>query len=439
MKKVFNLIFSLLFYLLIIWGISFLDNPVEYACFSLVLVGIILGKFVKAIILSVEKLFSPLSLFTCIYDIYTIIGISMWIYRELYSYNWEGSIFYVMQYFVGTSIILTNLSLFILSSKKSRDIETNFRELLVSKWKFIGLLLMEYVGIYLYTAGFKIIPILQSDIDIARFELANTSRTGAGTSAILIYCGILCLVYLFYASKYLRNIRFMFILISFLPFLAYGGRLNMFIPILLILLLYVIKKKYVIKLRFIGKITVFFIVAFVLLMLYGTYRQQGDNLNEETFVDFFTADFFPEFRGAVAAYHMNRLDLTLPYISYCIAMLIPGFVAPFLGINKGTQLAVGGYIANLLGYEGFGIRTSITGELLLTNPLSYIIWGLLIFAGVYFLNERYFNYKCWGVSKIILLFLGIYYSLIIPYGITLFPNIIMMIIFMWILKKIIYK
>ena len=361
----------------------------------------------------------------------------MWIYRERYSINWDGDIFEVLYYFVGTSIVLTNIGNFILLKERRKIFSINFSELHLNKWVFVILLCVEYVGIYLYTAGFKMIPILQSDIDVARFELAATTRAGAGIGAVLIYAGLLCIIHLLFTYKNWL-VKSILLVISFLPFVLYGGRLMMLVPLIFLLLLFAIKKRYKVTFASILKIVVVFVSGFLILMLYGVYRQKGGEFDEELFTNFFISDFFPEFRGAVASFHLNKLDLTIPYISYCVSMLFPGFLTPYLGINKAAQISVGGYVSNLFGYSGFGIRTSITGELLLTNPFSYVVFWIIIFGGVCLLNKKYFKYDHWGKSKVIYLFLGLYYSLIIPYGISLFPNIIMMIVLMLIIKRFAY-
>lgn len=432
-----NSILSLIFSLFAFGGLISLDDKIESAYFSIILIGCLLVWFIKRTIVSTEKMFSPISIFIYIYNIYAMLGIYMWIYREKYSINWDGNLFEVLYYFVGTSIVLTNIGNFILSKEKRKAFKIDFSELHLNKWMFVMLLCLEYIGIYLYTAGFTMIPILQSDIDVARFELAATSRAGAGIGAVFIYVGLLCIVHLLYTYKnwFVKGIL---LVISFLPFVLYGGRLMMLVPLIFLLLLYAIKKRYKVTLMSVVKTFVVFIAGFFILMLYGIYRQKGEGFDEELFTNFFISDFFPEFRGAVAAFHLNKLDLTLPYISYCISMLFPGFLTPYLGINKAAQISVGGYISNLFGYSGFGIRTSITGELLLTNPFSYVIFWIVIFGGVCLLNKKYFQYDHWGKNKVVYLFLGLYYSLIIPYGISLFPNIIMMIVLMLIIKRFAY-
>ena len=163
------------------------------------------------------------------------------------------------------------------------------------------------------------------------------------------------------------------------------------------------------------------------------------DIDMDIFLYYTTGDLFPEFRGSVAAYSLNKLDLGLSYITMIFANMFPGSIASVLGIDKAHQIVIGGYVADLLGYEDIGIRTSITGELLLTSILSYIVFWFAILLFLHQINKQYFKNHYWGKDKCIYMYIGLFTSLIIPYGVSLIPNLIITTFVLLFLKSVMYR
>ena len=407
-----------------------------YAIFLSLLTSLL---FVKVAFKSKNNLYSPVSLFINVYNLYVVFGVIMWLYREKFFFNWDGDFFTILQIYLFTSLFITTWGYLQIEKNGSiEEPEVAFSTLKIKPFVFFLLLTLEYVGIFLYTAGFKIIPLLQEDIDASRFELNDIERPGAGVSVIFIYCGIFCIIHSFFIIKSF-TLKILCIIVSYIPFLLYGGRLMMIIPLIVCLILRTVRKRIILNKKILISILFFLVFFFFVLMFYGTFRQQGENTDVEFLLNYASSDLFPELRGSMASYLLNKKDLTFPYISYILSMMLPGSIATIIGIDKSEQISIGSYIADLLGFEGFGIRTSITGELILTNPLSYVLFWIGILYILRQINNLYINEKIWGSDKVIYLFVGVYFITLIPYGINSSPNIIVITIFMIFIKKFIYK
>lgn len=385
---------------------------------------------------SKDNLFSPVSVFIIMYNMYFVLGVIMWVIREIYFDNWEGNLYFVIIIFSITSYALSVWGSLELYKRDIKEPVIALSQISLPFLMFIFLLFLEYLGIYLFTAGFSVIPILEPDIDEARIELGATKSSGAGIGAILVYCGVLC-VYHSVCCKLIKPIKFVLFVISYIPFLLYGGRLLMVLPLLVLPIIYMVKKDTKLNKKIIFSSVIAIASVFCLLMLYGTQRGKGD-VDTELFMNFLTADLFPEFRGAVAAFHLNHKDLSLEYISMVVSSFFPGSIAPVLGIDKVHQLSPGGYVANLFGYDNIGIRISLTGELLLGSVWFYIFFWLIEIYIVHTINKKYFSSNVWGKDKLIYLYIGLFISLVVPYGTGLIANTIILSVVLLILKAICY-
>lgn len=355
-------------------------------------------------------------------------GIYMWAYREANFYNWDGDFWFVLRCFTIIDFFLTSFGLFVLSRCQMKNLPLNKSSMKLNRVFFLMLMLSEYVGIYLFTAGFKIIPMLSSDVDDARFELGGMARPGAGIGMLLVNLGVLCVIHLYF-SKMSKILKALLFFVIYIPFLLYGGRFLMIMPILLLMIIILIQKVDQIRWANIVKYGIGVGFAFFLLMYYGAYRKNGSDMETEFLLDFITGDLFPEFRGAIGSYSLNKKDLSIDFFYFLMANFIPGFVATPLGIDKSKQLSIGSYIADLLGFDGlFGIRISFTGELLLTNMFVLLLFWCLLITIVLKINQLYFRIEQWNFSKMILLYIGISIGPIIPYGITHIPGTLLLMI-----------
>lgn len=392
--------------------------------------------FLRIAFSSKNHLFSPVSVFVSMHNLYFVLGVTMWVIRELYFDNWDGNLFLVIIIFAITSYALSLWGYFELNNRDVKEPYLALNQMSLPLIMFLFLLLLEYLGIYLFTSGFSVIPILEPDIDEARQELGATKSSGTGIGAILIYCGVLC-VYHSVCCKLNKLIKFILFVISYIPFLLYGGRLLMVLPLLVLPIVYMVKKDTKLNKKIILSSVLTIASVFCLLMLYGTQRGKGE-VDAELFVNFLTADLFPEFRGAVAAFQLNHRDLGPDYTSMILSRFFPGSIAPIIGIDKEHQLSPGGYVADLLGYNGIGIRISLTGELLLSSVWFYILFWFIVIYILHTINKSYFSSNVWGKDKLIYMYIGLFISLVIPYGTGLIANTIILLVVMLILKKICY-
>jgi hypothetical protein len=411
-------------------------SEIPFAYLSIVILIIMFFLYVKNVVKSTEKLLAPFSILIYFYYIFAIFGIYMWIYREIYLENRAGDIYFVTNCFVVTAILLACFAVKRLSSYPDRRIEFNPYTLRIKGKIFFILLLLQYFGAYLYTAGFAVIPILSDNIDIARLETLDEYQSkGRGMGSVLIYTGLLCIISLFFSKQYSLKVKIPLSLIVYFPFLMYGGRLYMLYPILLIGVIMLLKNNYKPTLK--NSIKILCLICIILggMMFYGTYRARADEV-KDFFIDYMTADLFPEYRGAVAAYHLNKEDLSAPLISSCTIALIPGAVADAVGVDKSARLSIGGYVAELFGITGIGIRTSFTGEILLTNPITYLFFWLILLLFVVQINKNYFKSRNLSYKKVGCVILGIYCALVIPYGTGLLPILIILMAYLYTLMRV---
>ena len=88
-KYVYMWFIALLCILVNILTAMFLSE-ISFAYISIILLVIMLSLYIKNVVKSTEKLLSPFSIFIYFNYIFTILGIYMWIYREVYLENLAG-------------------------------------------------------------------------------------------------------------------------------------------------------------------------------------------------------------------------------------------------------------------------------------------------------------------------------------------------------------
>jgi hypothetical protein len=404
----------------LITTISLQEIPFAYTTVFMLI--IIFLQYVKFVSKSTEKILSPISLFISVFYLYTIMGIFMWIYREIFAENWSGKIYFVTNYFFLTALFLMCFAVQNLSHYPNRKVLFTSKQWIIKQRILIILILLGYWGAYVVTKKFSAIPLLTDDIDATRFSLSEDRNIGEGGAfaGIMILFGTITLQYLLFSRKYNKWIRIILLIFSYIPFLFYSGRLNIAFPVICILVVYLLKANYKINIKNVFLMIVTIIVLFSGMMLYGAYRRQANNNMEKSLViDFITADLFPEYRGAVAIYNIDNEDLSIPLFSAIIVNSIPGSLTNRLGLNKNEQLNMGFYIAEKFGITGYGIRTSLAGELLLTNPLTFILFWYMLLYYIKRLNKSYFEDNHISLKKVICIILAIFSALIIPYGTTI--------------------
>ena len=417
----------------------FIESEIYAANWAILLLIVLFFVYLNTAIKSSEKILSPISMLIVFNSLYTIMGVTMWLYREINFTNWGGEFWDVLYIYVVVDFLLSIVGICVLEHEPSRLLNVNVAQMRLKQMASLICFLFEYIGIYLFTAGFKIIPLLTSDIDESRFELGETDRPGAGLGSLLINFGILIVIHIFYSKKpiYIKLLAFV---IAYIPFVLYGGRFQMVMPLVLIAILIFIRRIKTINFWKIIKVTLFVVIVFLAMMFYGTFRKAGNDVETDLVLDFMTADLFPEFRGSIASYFLNKKDLSLDYIGFMLTSFFPGSLLDIIGIDKSSQISIGGYVAQLLGLSGhYGIRTSFTGELLLTNPITFIIIWLLYLWTVLRINRFYFKYIVWNHNKLLMLFYGLSLGTIIPYGISLLPNTLIMIIVFSMFSSLAYK
>lgn len=415
-----------------------LDDELLGAYYAIVLTLCFLLLYVNSAIKSMEKLMCPLSILVFFSSLYTIAGITMWAYREVNFTNWGGQFWPVLQTFTIVDYVITVYAYIYIERKGTRVLVTN-SGIRIKPISFGILLILEYLGIYLFTAGFKFIPLLAADIDEERFLLGEADRPGAGIGSLLINLGILCLIDIYYSKTYKLKKIVLFIVV-YIPFVLYGGRFLMIMPLVILVMLWFVQKVKSIRWKLIVKVAIGLGLAFGIMMFYGTFRKAGNDIETDLVLDFVTGDLFPEFRGSIGSFTLNKKDLTFDYWGFLLTSFFPGSITKIFGVDKSSQISIGSYVAQLLGFEGnFGIRTSFTGELLLTNPFTFIvIWGILLTI-VSKLSSIYFKAKTWNYRKIVIMYLGLNLGTVIPYGISLLPNTIILIVFILIISEFIFK
>lgn len=437
MKKTFANLFVLIISFLLLFNLPYFLDDIIYAWFSIFILIFSLFQYLLISTKSIEKALSPLSIFIYLLYIYTIFGVYMWIINERSYLNYYGEINFVLQVFSGFTLLYSYIAGLTLNKLPIRNLKFQKSDFTINQFIVLLIIILQYFGAFLFTDGFSYIPILMDNIDIARSEFSNLNRSGAGLGIILIYTGAIGMIITAYSNKQKMFMKIVYFVIFMIPFLLYGGRLNIIFPILVLFVLNLMKKNIVINLKIIIKTTIFIFILLILLFLFATYRSKG-SLEADLIVEFITADLFPEFRSAVGAYSLNNKDITSILTTSTFSLLIPGPFATFFGIEKDISILVGKYIGNLLGLS-VGIRTTFIGELLLTNPSTFIIYLFVIFIILSHINNAFFKYNTLNLSKSIYLIIGLYFSFIVPYGITILPNFIFIYLYFSILIYVILR
>lgn len=437
MKQLRGFIFALPLYIVI----PLISDKYILGYYLLSLSTLIAVFFWRIAFRTKNNLFSPVSMFVSMYNIFFLFGLLMWIIREKYFDNWDGDFFLTVIVYSLTSYTLSFWGSVELCKKPKQEPPVFLYQLKLTPIMLFSLFVLEYLGIYLFTAGFKVIPLLAADIDEARIELNSVRGAGAGIGAILVYCGVLCIYHALSIKTHNiieKTYKWLLFLFAYVPFLLYGGRLLMALPLLILIILTMVKNNFKLNLKHFVSLSLGIIFFFIILMLYGTLRL-GNDIDNELFLNFLTADLFPEFRGSVAVSLLNNKDLGSSYLEMIFSRMFPGAIADFFGIDKTHQIDIGGYVANLLGLDLLGIRTSLSGELLMTSEIWYVFYLLFIFSSVILINKKYFKSYYWGKNKFVYMYIGLFWSLIIPYGIGLIPNAIIITIIIVVLKMSVYS
>ena len=399
-----------------------LASVVDIAIFLLCFYRVYTGK--------ISSLFSPLFLFIAVYFVYSFMGKLAWIYRELYWFNEMGNPNEVALIYNVTFIFLLVLSL-IISKKKTITKTTDGEQLgsiFLAKHILVGLTILTFIGAFLFTSGFSIIPILSENVDTARVMLGKSESGGRGFAFMLLLCGIHANTYLYYRINYLEKSRLLklsslfLLVINVLLLGLYSSRFMILVSFILIFIVHALIKNYKLRVSRILTYSVLVIVIYASLSLFGAVRQFGYEsiyANQELLINYFFADTFPEFRMTVFYRSINRESLHEFLLPTIISGIMPGFLFSLLGLDKKEYFQpIGGEILKISGYNPEttpGIRTSLIGEMISLG--DYYFLGLLTIGVIlYLLHINYMKYEKISNKKYLYLSTGLFFSFSIPYG-----------------------
>lgn len=373
-----------------------------------------------------DKFLFPSAIFILFFYVYEVLGKCVWLFREFSWFNEEGSPVDVAIYFsiIGGILIvcsMLNISFSKTNNPQNTEQKTIENNLFIRKRPLLILIFITFIGAFLFTSGFRIIPLLTSSMDESRVALATQSSGGRGIGFLLLLFGVLAnsLALFTIKGKKGREKRFyIWCIIVITLFLSlYSGR---FLPMIPFVLYFIINQseqtfKYI---KVIGYALVV-ITTFIVLMYFGAIRYYGADSTIDLIIRYLVADSFPEFRMAVYIHSMPEVNLFDNFFYTILAGLFPGFLFSLFGIDKNEYFRpIGAEILDMTHFNPAsipGIRTSLFGELSLTGNFIYVFIPVLCII-LYYLDKSFFKIQTLGYSKYKKLSLAIFLGFSIPYG-----------------------
>lgn len=362
---------------------------------------------------------SPLNIFGVSFFIHLIFGQLVWILREVFLFNNDGKPLVISRYYLMAACIFL-----LLSHLKRRKYNCyKLVENIVIKFEFpvflsIGfIIVLTYLGVYLYTSGFKIIPIFSNNIDEARFALMQ-EKGSRGLGSVLLLTGIHSIFKLRY-TKIGRIAKIILYFILFVPYFFYGGRLLLILPFIVLFLPFIYKIKYsfinVVK-GFLATICFLFIVNY-----FGTIRQFG-SFSFQSFILYSWSDSFNEFQNSAHALANGKPNFGDEFIPSFFSSFLPSSLFTLFDENKDSYYKPIGYIVNqnTIFYKSpeVGIRLSLFGEIFMCNPLLIVTIMIFIFYLVSKVDTIFTDYIEWTFNKYLATLIGVFLAISIPYGIS---------------------
>lgn len=423
---------------LFIYYIMFvMNNPYEVIQFSIVFQLILVIGYTYSLIKSNIKkgLLIPYSMFYYVFFVYSIFGQTVWLYRDIYWFNEIGDPIPIIKIYGLVGIILYTFGIsrntYIkskINNKYSVDTHSfSLSTINISGMKILLIFILGIAGTFIFTSGFKYIPLLSQNMSQTRLELQESNIGGKGFGFIFMLGLVNGIVFLYFKYKSVKSVPkkilyFVLIIAFYLPLTFYTGRLLLLIPFLIILLINLLQKQKINYLYFTGIITVI-IVTYYMVMYFGAVRFFGNNVSSELIARYFWGDIFPEFRMFVYFNKISENNLTDVVYGTFFSGLIPGFIYNLVGIDKAEfYITIGKYVQSHMGNLGInlGIRLTLFGELYMAGGMISLISSLaVILVVIHILDIKYQMEKIFSTNKYIYLVMGIFMALSIPYG-TLF-------------------
>ncbi len=384
---------------------------------------------------------SPLNIFGVSYFIHLIFGQLVWILKEIFLINNEGSPVELSIYFLFISSIFVFLSIrktYVFKDKggELERIKLHFNYPALTR--IVPSLIFAYIGVYLFTSGFTNIPILSSNIDEARIGLMQ-EKGNRGIGSILLLTAIHS-IFRIRVSRAFIGLKILLYLLFFIPFVLYGGRLLMILPIIIVLLPFIYKIRFSFSNFLSGIIVILFFLTCV--NYFGTLRKYG-NVEVQNFMLYSWADSFNEFSHASHAIVYGERNFGNDFIPTFIASFFPSMIFDALGLNKDDYYHPIGLIVNQNTiYESspdIGIRLSLFGELYMCSGIATLAFVIAIFIMVHKCDSVFTRIKEWTLARYMSMLTGIFLAISIPYGLSFITVLIQFIIFTFILFNLKFR
>jgi hypothetical protein len=374
---------------------------------------------------------APLNIFGVSYFVHGIFGQMVWLL-----FNNEGNPIISSRYFFFISFGFLILA-FIKYQKQfptllNHDTRPSFRYSQLTSP--LILLILSYIGAYLYTSGFTVIPILASNIDETRFALMQ-EKGSRGIGSVLLLAGIHG-IYRLRISKLSIWKKVILYSFYFIPFLLYGGRLLLLLPIIVISLPLLYKLKF--SFLSLWKGVVVFSVFLLVVNYFGTVRQFG-SFSLQSFVLYSWGDSFNEFQHLSHSLIYGQRNFGDQFLPTFFSSFFPSGVFELVGLDKDDFYVPIGYIVNqntiFEKSPEIGIRISLFGEYLVCNPILCGILVGLTFWIIFIVDRRFSKNWVWTFEKYICMLAGLFAALAIPYGLSFLSLTFQFLLFTWILFR----
>jgi hypothetical protein len=314
----------------------------------------------------------------------------------------------------------------------------------VGKLKIMVILLIfiGYIGAFLFTEGFRIIPILGGSFSqVDRYTLQEDIGTGKGLAFMLMTFHFFAIGFEYVRNKILKRtqLRTIMVFIICLPsLLMYSGRSFLLIPLLLLVLLSFYTKTNIRITKVLPFLFIFPIMWFMMLM----YRSFGE-FTFDTDIYFIFTDLLVEMRTfAVVLDIIKETNLFGLIIITSIAQTIPSFVFSVFGLDKAEYFApIGKYLQSFIPEFGvnLGIRTSLFGECYLAGGYYVLFIIMLIIAYISIVTCNNLKMRSFTPKKFSYVLMGVYLPILIPYGTSMLITMLQMFIICIIFTKLVSK
>ena len=313
------------------------------------------------------------SIFYFIVSTWFSIGCLIYFFREDFYYNLKGDPEPVYQSYIIFFITLFIISFF-LRKKYFIFLQKNIK---YYNSELYILLIAQYVGFAIFTSGFSSLPIFSDNIDAGRSTIQTGSAVGIGW--VLMVLGSINF------SRILRNTyslnkmeRIFYVLITYFPFVVYGGRSLIIFPLIvhILTLLILNKTKFNPVYLFLS-----FIFSVPMLMYFSVWREFGYvDLDNFQHLNYMFADAFSEFRISVNV--SNNISDDFNFLMNVISGQIPSFFYELVGLSKSDYYVnIGRLVTEATDYSDFdaGIRIGLIGEFFNIGFISKILLVLTLF------------------------------------------------------------